>query len=236
MMEKKRDCFLRHSKMVISTDKFLAQVDTAVDIFEEKFPHAQALFLFDNAPIHCKSSDDALCAKHMNVRPGGKQPIMRETVFDGKVQQMVLPDGRPKGLKMVLQERRVDTKGINAEKMRETLSKYPDFANSKTIVQEKIEARGHTCMFIPKFHCELNASERNWCHAKKYSRKHSNGSITRLRKIVPVALDTCTPELKKFFGKTRDYLRAYREGHTCWSVDNAVKQYKSHRRVFSADK
>ena len=114
MMEKKRDCFLRHSKMVISTDKFLAQVDTAVDIFEEKFPHAQALFLFDNAPIHCKSSDDVLCAKHMNVRPGGKQPIMRETVFDGKVQQMVLPDGRPKGLKMVLQERRVDTKGTIA--------------------------------------------------------------------------------------------------------------------------
>lgn len=38
------------------SDKFLAQVDTAVDIFEEKFPHAQARLLFDNAPIHCKSS------------------------------------------------------------------------------------------------------------------------------------------------------------------------------------
>ena len=62
------------------------------------------------------------------------------------------------------------------------------------------------------------------------------GTITRLQKIVPEALDTCTPELnKKFFRKTRDYLRAYR-GHTCWSVDKAVKQYKSHRRVFSADK
>ena len=73
----------------------------------------------------------------MNVRPGGKQPIMRETVFNGEVQQMVLLDGRPKGMKMVLQERGVDTNGMNAEKMRETLSKYPDFANSKTIVQEK---------------------------------------------------------------------------------------------------
>ena len=37
---------------------------------------------------------------------------------------MVLPDGRPKGMKMVLQERGVDTKGMNAQKMRETLSKY----------------------------------------------------------------------------------------------------------------
>ena len=114
------------------------------------------------------------------------------------------------------------------KKMWETLSKYPDFANSKTVVQEKIEARGHMCMFFPKFHCELNVSERNWCHAKKHSRKYSK---------IPEALDTCTPELnKKFFRKTSDYLRAYQEGHTCWSVDKAVKQYKSHRRIFSADK
>ena len=54
-------------------------------------------------------------------------------------------------------------------------------------------------MFFPKFHCELNASERNWCHAKKHSRKYSNGSITRLPKIVPEALDTCTPELNRKF-------------------------------------
>ena len=64
---------------------------------------------------------------------------MRETVFNGEVQQMVLPDGRPKGM-MILQERGVDTKGMNAQKMRETLSKHLDFASSKTIVQDKIEA------------------------------------------------------------------------------------------------
>ena len=92
-------------------------------------------------------------------------------------------------------------------------------------------------LFFSKFHCELNASKQDWYHAKKYSRKFSNGALTRLRKIVPEALDTYNPELnKKFFRKTRDYLRAYQEGHTCWSVDKAVKQYKSHRWVFSADK
>ena len=30
---------------------------------------------------------------------------------------MVLPDGRPKGMKMVLRERGVNTNGMNAEKM-----------------------------------------------------------------------------------------------------------------------
>ena len=57
----------------------------------------------------------------MNVRPGGEQPIMRDTVFNGKVQQMVLSDGKPKGMKMVLQERGVDTEGMNAEKLWEIL-------------------------------------------------------------------------------------------------------------------
>ena len=51
---------------------------------------------------------------------------------------MVLPGGKPKGMKVVLQERGVDTKAMNAQKMRETLSKYPDFASSKTIVQDKM--------------------------------------------------------------------------------------------------
>ena len=65
------DCLCRDGKearLLLATqqdgyfdsDKFLSQVDTAIEIFEEKFPHAQVLFLFDKATIHCKSSDNAL--------------------------------------------------------------------------------------------------------------------------------------------------------------------------------
>ena len=35
---------------------------------------------------------------------------------------MVLPDGTAKGMKLVLQERGVDVKGMNAEKMRQNLN------------------------------------------------------------------------------------------------------------------
>ena len=87
-------------------------------------------------------------------------------------------------------------------------------------------------MYYPKFHCELNPIERCWCHAKKHTRAHANGSIVRLRKIVPESLDSCSQELiMKFMRKARDYLRAYREGSTGWNVDEKVKSYKSHRRV-----
>ena len=97
---------------------------------------------------------------------------------------------------------------MNAGKLREELSKHDDFRDTKTLLQEKIESRGHLCMYFPKFHCELNAIERCWCHAKKYSRAHANGTITRLRTIVPKALDTCTI-ISKFFCTCRDYMKAW---------------------------
>lgn len=65
-----------------------------------------------------------LVLERMNVRPGGKQPVMRDTIFNGRFQQMVLPDGRAKGMKIVLQERGVDTSGMNAQKMREIWEEF----------------------------------------------------------------------------------------------------------------
>ena len=211
------------------SDEFLVQVDEAIDIFEASY---QGLFIFDNAPLHKKCPEDALKVENMNVRPGGKQPIMRNTVFNGVEQTMILPDGRPKGLKLVLQERGIDVTGMNTDKMREELAKFEDFKNPKTLVEEKVESRGHLCMFFPKFHCELNAIERCWCHAKKFYRAYANGTITRLRTIVPQVLHTCKPDLICEFC-VGIYLKAYAEGHTCKNVDKAVKIYKSHRRVFS---
>ena len=84
----------------------------------------------------------------MNVHPGGKQPVMRDTLWNGKHQSMVLDDGRPKGMKLVLQERDICTKGLNAGKMREILSKHEDFKNQKTITEKLVQQRGHICIFF----------------------------------------------------------------------------------------
>ncbi|KAF8496041.1 hypothetical protein JB92DRAFT_3126295 [Gautieria morchelliformis] len=37
-----------------------------------------------------------------------------------------------------------------------------DFANKKSMLQHYIEGRGHICMFLPKFHCELNPIKMVW--------------------------------------------------------------------------
>lgn len=57
------------------------------------------LFIFDNAPSQCKKPDDSLNPDKMNVSDGGKQPRMRDTVWDGNVQKMTLADGQQKDSK-----------------------------------------------------------------------------------------------------------------------------------------
>ena len=96
--------------------------------------------MFDNAPSHRKYPSDGLNASNLNVHPGGKQPKMRDTVWNGSNQSMVLADGTPKGMKLVLQERGVDTRGLNAEKMREILSNHEDFKKQKTIIEELVQS------------------------------------------------------------------------------------------------
>ena len=100
-----------------------------------------------------------------------------------------------------------------------------------TILQQEIEQCGHMCLYLPKFHCELNPIERCWCHAKKQTKAFCNGSIERLRRTVPEALDSITMDMiAKFFMKTNDYEDAYK-GHSCHTVDTVIKTYKSHRRI-----
>jgi hypothetical protein len=71
-----------------------------------------------------KKPDDALNAERMNVRDGGKQPFMRDTVWDGEPQSMVTDDGVQKGMRTVLEERGIDTKGMNADKLRQELLQF----------------------------------------------------------------------------------------------------------------
>ena len=90
-------------------------------------PNAQGLFLFDNAPPHKNVADDAPNVDKINVHPGGLQPKMRSTTWEGQTQTMVYRDRTPKGIKAVLEKRGVDSRNMKAPDMREKLKSYPDF-------------------------------------------------------------------------------------------------------------
>ena len=61
---------------------------------------------------------------------------MRDTEWAGEIQTMVLPDRQAKGMKLVLEERGVDTTGMKANEMRDILKGFDDFKASKTILEE----------------------------------------------------------------------------------------------------
>ncbi|KAI7967868.1 hypothetical protein MJO29_001145 [Puccinia striiformis f. sp. tritici] len=54
------------------------------------------------------------------------------------------------------------------------LSLQSDFATERPLLQSIIEDAGHICLFLPKFHCELNPIELFWSYIKTEYRKESH--------------------------------------------------------------
>ena len=196
-----------------NNEHFISQVITAIKIAEFKYPATNntIVFLFDQSSGHCAFADDALIAHKMNVSDGGKQPYLRDTVWDGKPQKMVTSDGLQKGLKRVLQERGVNVKKMLRDDMIKVLEEMRDFKFQRTRVEELILSKGHRVMFIPKFHCEINPIERVWCRSKQYTRAHCDYTFPGLEQTIELALDSVDVQLmRKYFRKVREYHRAYR--------------------------
>jgi len=50
--------------------------------------------------------------------------------------------------------------------MYRVLALQEDFQSERPLIQTIIEKAGHVCLFLPRFHCELNAIEMLWGYAK----------------------------------------------------------------------
>jgi transposase len=75
------------------------------------------------------------------------------------------------------------------------LAAQPDFASERSGLERVVALGGHLCLFLPKFHCELNMIERYWGAGKKYARRHCSYSLVGLREVVPIALSQTREEL-----------------------------------------
>ena len=60
-------------------------------------------------------------------------------------------------MRRILIERGVDARGMKAADMRCVLGEMSDFKYEMIKVEKYLCGRGHRVIFIPKFHCELNA-------------------------------------------------------------------------------
>ena len=161
---------------------------------------------------------------------------MRSTpaVVNGRpfVQSMVNSRGESKGLREVLEERGINTKKMKKEDMIVELNEFDDFKNEKSRVERELLRLGHKIMFLSKFHPELNPIERVWGKAKVYTRDHCDYTFRGLQNTIIPAFNSVTIDnIRKFFRKSRDYARAYKEGCSGLEADKQVKTYSSHRRV-----
>jgi hypothetical protein len=157
------------------------------------------------------------------------------------------PD-QPKGIKAVLIERGLWVEGLlmHCKKCdpeatdccaRQILNLQPDFAEQHSLVQEVIEAAGHLCIFLPKFHCELNFIEFFWGAVKRYLRENCDYTFKTLQENMPKALESVKlSTIRKWEHCMIRWMEAYRSGLGAKAAQFQVrefgtKQYKSHRRV-----
>ncbi|EJD54935.1 hypothetical protein AURDEDRAFT_155172 [Auricularia subglabra TFB-10046 SS5] len=112
--------------------------------------------------------------------------------------------------------------------MHRCLAAQTDFLEEKPLLQQTLEAEGNICLFLPKFHCELNPIELYW----GWSKFSESRIFPTARKLVPEILDSCdVPSIRRFFRKTWRYLDGYRRGLSGKELEAAVKKYKAHRKI-----
>jgi hypothetical protein len=67
-------------------------------------------------------------------------------------------------------------------------------------------SRGHFCIFLPKFHPELNFIERHWPRVKWNARQNGDGAIKGLKAQADVAMamssETCDLALMRRYSRT----------------------------------
>lgn len=112
------------------------------------------------------------------------------------------------------------------------LSRQADFKAQKSMLEQVITEAGHVCLFLPKFHCELNPIEYYWGWVKREYRDRCDGRYTKSQKLLTEVLDKCPGTvIRRFIRRSFRYASVYRLGATGPLADYAVKKYRSHRAV-----
>ena len=144
---------------------------------------------------------------------------MGDTWYNGRRQSLYFEEGHPrvgvfKGMAIILQERGyTNAFGLRAECKdfkcapgaincccRRILYNEPDFVNVKSILQERVESRGHHCLIYPKYHCELNPLEMVWGRSKFHYRMYPPSTkVEDLEHNVHTALGSVTlTEMRRY--------------------------------------
>ncbi|CAG8579209.1 10036_t:CDS:2, partial [Scutellospora calospora] len=210
----------------------------AVDIFERTHPECVGVFVFDNATSHKAFAEDALVASKMNLGPGGTVPKMRDTMWNGDRQSMIIEEdhfgyGEMEWHSSVFhaKKKEVDPNVIDCC-ARRLMSNQPDFLEQHGRIQQEIESHGHKVLFYSKFHLKFNYIEMYWGMAKRYTRSHCEYSLSKTRETIYEAFDSISIEQIRAFARlSYRWMDAYRHELTGKVAEYAVKKSRKHRTI-----
>ena len=101
----------------------------------------------------------ALCTKSQVLKDAECRVVKVEEM---EQQEDMMPMGETAVLEAETQSAAVDEWCC----MYRVLALQEDFLTEKPMIQSLIEEAGHVCLFLPRFHCELNAIEMLWGYVK----------------------------------------------------------------------
>jgi hypothetical protein len=184
------------------------------------------------------------------MQPGGKQAFMCNGWFvhnRQKIsQEMNFPandpefPSLPKGMKQVLTECGLWSNGLQMQCKdscnlyataccaKRLLDLQSDFKAQCSLVQEVIEADGHLCIVLPKFHCELNFIEFFWGAVKKYLCDNCDYAFTTLKEnLLKVMASVQLSTIRKWEHRMIRWMEAYCSGLGVKDAQMKVKEFSS---------
>lgn len=112
------------------------------------------------------------------------------------------------------------------------LQNHQDFREQKSVLQEAIESRSHKCIFLPKFHCELNPIEMYWGYCKARYRQVIKTGFKHAKQEVLIALNSCPIDtMRRFCNRSFRFMDAYRKGLSIKVAAWCVTKQKGHRAI-----
>lgn len=113
-----------------------------------------------------------------------------------------------------------------------------DFMAQKSGLEEVYDAHNllhgtsHRCVFLPKFHPELNPIERVWSKMKSYVRNVADGKILTLRDAMKDGLSEPNlpiATIRRYCRVVSCYYTAYGDGMDIVTAQKWMQQHRSHR-------
>lgn len=133
--------------------------------------------------------------------------------------------------------------------MARLLGKQDNFVSQPSMLETLITEAGHYCIFLPKFHCELNPIEmvsshitlpcflltnvlnlKYWGWVKYRYRQVSKVKFQDAKDVALEYLNACTVDvIRRFINRSWRFMSAYRIGLKGKAAEWAVRKQKGHR-------